>query len=94
MVPKVYEGITIISEDEYPPEFSNEPRIYGGAVLLEDEETALQLPPNLGLMEKVSVTGCRIQLEEAMNKLRWNTIIEDNEQTSNFYDSSTKTMNI
>ena len=93
-VPEVYEGITIKSEEEYPPEFDNDPRRYGGVILHEDEQVALKLPPKFGLTEEVNVTECRIQLEEALNKLRWNKIIKEDEQTSNFYNANTKTMNI
>lgn len=58
-----------------PPEFSSLPRLYGGVQLDEEEKVALELPVKYGLYRKVSVTQCKIDLEEALNKLRWNKII-------------------
>ena len=91
----MYEGVQIRSEEEYPPEFANEPRLYGGVVISENEEAALKLPPKFGLFEDVSMVQCRIQLEEAVNKLRWNRIIDRNDtEEVNFYDATTKTEDI
>ena len=95
-VPEVFEGVKIKDDGEFPPEFNNEPRMYGGVVVNDVEKAALMLPPKFGLLEDISVTKCRIQLEEAINKLRWNKIIDNDRQIKdvNLYDVTTKTMDI
>ena len=60
-----------------PPEFSSEPRLYGGVELDEDEKLVLELPVKFGLYQKLNVTQCKIDTEEALNKLRWFKIIQD-----------------
>ena len=57
------------NDSVFPPEFTNEPRLYGGVEVDGSEKSALMLPPKFGLLEEVDVTKCRVQLEEAMNKL-------------------------
>ena len=96
VIPEVYEGVTIVSEEAFPIEFDNEPRLYGGVDISDSEKTALKLPPKFGLLEDVNVTQCRIQLEEAINKLRWNKIIDQDDASKdpNFYDANTRTMDI
>ena len=96
-VPEVYKGISIKGEDDgFPPDFNSEPRLYGGVEIDEAERAALMLPPKFGLFEEISVTKCRVQLEEALNKLRWNSIIGQEEQRQNavFYDENTRTIDI
>ena len=47
--------------------------------LSEEEEEALRLSPKFGLFRKLDSTMCRIDVEESLNKLRWNRIIKDKE---------------
>ena len=52
------------------------------------------LPPKFGIMEDVNDTEIQIQMEEAMNKLRWNRFIpEDGRSQVGFYDEQKKSMN-
>ena len=55
-VPHEYQGIKICRDDgeEFPPEFSSEPRLYGEIALNDDEKTALTLPPKFALLERVN----------------------------------------
>ena len=64
-------------EGELGNEFSSDPRLYGGVVVSEDEMKVLRLPPKFGVYRKVSETQCKIDVEEAVNKLRWNRIINE-----------------
>ena len=72
VIPDVYEGVNIAGDDVFPIEFECNPRLYGGVEVTDTERAALMLPSKFGLFEDVSVTKCRVQLEEALNKLRWN----------------------
>ena len=52
-------------------------------------------PPKFGLLEDISVTNCHIQLEEALNKLRWNRLYGNAANSKkNFFDEETRTMDI
>ena len=97
VVPDMYKGVHMkIDDGVFPPEFMNEPRLYGGVDVDESEKRALMLPPKFGLLEEVNVTKCRVQLEEALNKLRWNGIYGSAEQIGdmNMYDIGTRSMDI
>ena len=94
VVPEVFEGITIKCNEEYPTEFNNEPREYGGVTLDETEKKALKLPPKFALSGDIDAAQCRIQLEESLNKLRWNDIIEEDIEDLKFYNPTTKTVDI
>ena len=93
----MYKGVHMkIDDGVFPPEFMNEPRLYGGVDVDESEKRALMLPPKFGLLEEVNVTKCRVQLEEALNQLRWNGIYGSEEQIGdmNMYDIGTRSMDI
>ena len=67
--------------DEFPEEFSSQPRLYGGVALDEDEKLALELPTKFGLYRKLDMTQCKIDIEESLNKLRWNRILAGNKNS-------------
>ena len=72
-VPTEVRGIDI-SDQTIPNEFSGEPRVYGGVKLDDNEKKVLGLPPKFGVFQELDATRCRIDLEESLNKLRWNKI--------------------
>ena len=55
-------------------EFSKGPRIYGGVEVDTEERAALDLPPGFSLYEKLDENKMRIDVEECINKLRWNVL--------------------
>ena len=93
-VPDMYEGIKIKTDDV--PVFDNTPRLYGGVSIDENEKALLLLPPKFGLFEKIDVVQFRIQLEEALNKLRWNKLLLGDGKTKEprFFDRTDKTIDI
>ena len=94
-VPDVLEGVKIGSGDDgFPREFECNPRLYGGVNVSDAERAALMLPPKFGLFEDVSITNCRIQMEEALNKLRWNRIYGGERQEEHLYNEETRTIDI
>ena len=67
-------------------EFDSGPRVYGDVTLSEQEIVVLNLPPKYGVYKKVDPTQCKIDVEESLNKLRWNRVIaknKDKEQNEN-----------
>ena len=54
------------------------------------------LSPKFGLMEDISIINCRIQVEEALNKLRWNKIIDNDQRSTDgdLFDMNTNTIDI
>ena len=77
VIPNEYQGVRITTGDgDLPQEFSSEPRIYGNVTVSMEERAALTLSPKFGLYENISSTRSNIQVEEAINKLRWCTIEE------------------
>ena len=101
-VPDLYKGIKVkILDEEISAEFSAAPRMYGGAIVNDEEMKALMLPPKFGLFEEINEKQCVIQLEEAINKLRWNKQETGEEEVNlasnlnrNFVDDVNKTLNI
>ena len=94
-VPDMYEGIKIKANDV--PVFDNTPRLYGGVSIDENEKAVLLLPPKFGLFEKIGVVQFRIQLEEALNKLRWNKLLLGDGKTKEprfFFDRTDKIIDI
>ena len=71
-IPDTIHGINI-DDQVIPPDFSSEPRVYGGASLTENEKEVLALPPNFALFEHVDPIQCETQVEKALAKLRWAT---------------------
>ena len=57
--------------------------MYGKVELDEEETEALRLSPKFGLFRKLNASMSRIDVEEALNKLRWNRIIEDSARDRN-----------
>ena len=77
-LPAELRGVDLCPDmSDLPPEFSSQPRLYGGVELDEDEKVALELPVKFGLFRKIDPVQCKIDAEEALNKLRWNKIIEN-----------------
>ena len=72
-VPDVLRNVEVGDRD-LPEEFASNPRMYGQVRLSEEEEEALRLSPKFGLFQKLDPTMCRIDVEEALNKLRWNRL--------------------
>ena len=64
---------------ELTDEFSSEPRQYGNVSLSENEVKVLSLPPKFGMYRKIDQVQCKIDVEESLNKLRWNRIIQEGE---------------
>ena len=59
--PDEIRGISLIPDmNVLPPEFSSEPRLYGGVELDEGEKLVLELPVKFGLYQKLNVTQCKI----------------------------------
>ena len=78
MLPDNIRGIPVkFNNEDFSEEFSSQPRLYGGVQLDEDEKVALELPVKYGLYRKVNVSQCRIDIEESLNKLRWNRIFDE-----------------
>ena len=77
IVPGVVRGVTV-EDGDIPQEFQSNPRIYGSVLLDEDEKKAMQLSPKFGLYRKLDVTRSKIDVEESLNKLRWNRLYPDN----------------
>ena len=73
-VPEVVRSIRI-ADDDLPAEFESTPRIYGGVQIDEDERAALELSPKFGLFRQLNVEKGKIDVEESLNKLRWNSIL-------------------
>ena len=67
----------VVADDDLPEEFDSTPRIYGGVQLDEEEKAALTLSPKYGLYRPLRVEQAKIDVEEALNKLRWNAIIKE-----------------
>ena len=63
-------------------EFDSEPRMYGDVNLDEDEKKVLELPPKYGVFRKLDEVQCKIDVEECLNKLRWNRIFSENDNDS------------
>ena len=98
-IPDTIHGINI-ADQVIPPDFSSEPRVYGGASLTENEKEVLALPPNFALYEQVNPHECETQVEKALAKLRWaikeqKNNEEGNEQTQRrkHFDQTTNTFN-
>ena len=58
-----------------PVQFESTPRVYDGVQLDDDERPALELSPKFGLFRKLSVEQGKVDVEESLNKLRWNVIL-------------------
>ena len=65
-----------IEDSELTEEFTSEPRLYGRVQVTEDELAVLRLPPKFGVYKRIDTLQCRIDVEESINKLRWNRIIK------------------
>ena len=63
---------------ELDGEFSSEARLYGNVTLDEEEKQALELPQKFGVYRKLDPVQCKIDVEESLNKLRWNRIFAEN----------------
>ena len=74
IIPEVVRDVRV-ADDNLPEEFESTPRIYGGVQLDEDEKAALVLSPKYGLYRELRVEQTNIDVEEALNKLRWNAIL-------------------
>ena len=61
----------IVNNVELTEEFASDPRKYGEVTLTEEHEMVLRLPPKFGLFRKINPIQCKIDTEEALNKLRW-----------------------
>ena len=78
-----------------PLYFAHDCRLYGRVEVNDNEKEALLLPPKFGLFEEIDIKKCRIQLEESVNKLRWNKLFGKREvKQSQLFDSTTKVMDI
>ena len=85
----------VVKDDELPAEFDSEPRMYGGVTVGDNEEEVLRLPPKFGLYRKVNIEQCVIDTEEALNKLRWSRLFEQNDNNTDNPDFiSQNTVNI
>ena len=86
---KVFDNKGIrVEDDELGKEFESEPRLYGGIVMSENEMKILRLPPKFGLYRKLNVSQCKIDVEESLNKLRWNRVFRrDGNSQSNEGDN-------
>ena len=73
-------NVTVVDDVELGVEFESEPRLYGGVVMSEDEMKVLRLPPKFGIYKKLNVTQCRIDVEESLNKLRWNRMFSNRDK--------------
>ena len=83
-VPDVLRGIAIrIQDNEITEEFTSEPRIYGNVLLNNGERKALSLSPRFGLLQTINVRECVVNVEEAINKLRWNRCCTATDNNSN-----------
>ena len=85
-IPDEVKGIMVKDED-LPDEFSSEPRVYGNVELKDNEIEALKMSPNFGLYKEVNITKLNIETEEAINKYRWNKIIEEDKVKDNVSNS-------
>ena len=65
-----------VEDCQLTEEFTSEPRLYGGVQVTEDEVAVLSLPPKFGVYKRLNTLQCRIDVEESINKLRWNRIIK------------------
>ena len=93
-----------VKDVELEEEFTSGPRLYGGVVVSEKEMKVLSLPPKFGIYTKVSATQCKIDVEESLNKLRWNRIFSkkdgekqadgDAEKKLEFVSASTKEVDV
>ena len=84
IVPDMVRGVSLEPDmSSLPPEFSSEPRLYGGVKLDEDEKIVLECPVKFGLYKKLNTTQCKIDVEEALNKLRWSKIISEKNKSRN-----------
>ena len=96
VIPKVYEDIIIDPEDTIV--YDNSPRVYGADIdLTEEEKAVLSLPPKFAMFEKIDLTECRIRTEEALNKLRWNRLINNNDSDvtePQFFDANNQIVDI
>ena len=70
----------VVKDVELTDEFTSKPRVYGGVTIDEQEDQVLRLPPKYGLYRKINATQCKIDVEEALNKLRWNRIIGEKDE--------------
>ena len=92
-IPDMYEGIQI--KTDISTVIDNSPRLYGGVDVDDNEKAALLLPPKFALFEKINITQCRVQLEEALNKLRWNKLAGDRvDKEPRFFDRTDNTIDI
>ena len=81
VIPDEIRGVSLSPDmNNLPAEFSSEPRLYGGVVLDDDEKLLLEFPVKFGLYRQLDITQCKIDTEEALNKLRWYKIIKEKEQ--------------
>ena len=64
-----------IADEELPDEFESTTRVYGEVQIDEDERAALELSPKFGLFRRLSAERGKIDVEESLNKLRWNSIL-------------------
>ena len=73
LLPNNIQGIPLYFDSEdFSEEFSTQPKLYGGVQLDEDDKVALELPVMYDLYKKLMLVKCRIDIEEPLNKLRWN----------------------
>lgn len=94
-VPDTIRGIKL-NDETLPLEFNSQPRIYGNMQMSNNEMKLLELPPKFGLYRKVNVRETIISTEEAINKIRWNRSITDNEPCvgTQFIDINTRLVDI
>ena len=80
ILPEEIRGVSLNPDmSNLPAEFSSEPRLYGGVALDDDEKLLLEFPVKFGLYRRLDITQCKIDTEEALNKLRWYKIIKEND---------------
>ncbi|MCP3850843.1 MAG: hypothetical protein GY694_11495, partial [Gammaproteobacteria bacterium] len=66
-----------------PAEYSREPRIYGGAIINEEEKATLKLPPKFTLYENINKQQCFVEIETAVSKYLW-TLRKENDDEVDF----------
>ena len=81
-IPDIFEDVVIRTDDV--PVYDNTPRLYGGVVVDDDEKEALLLPPKFAIFDTIDLTQWRIQIEESLNKLRWNRLLGDKKGKGRF----------
>ena len=69
-VPDEIEGV-LLKDQEIEEEYTSTPRLYGGIILTNDEQSLLELPPKYAIHEKVNKEHCQAEIEKSLAKLRW-----------------------